>query len=128
MRALVADAILALHLAIALFIVLGLAAIWIGAMRHWQWTRNFWFRTCHVVAICIVAIESLLGFTCPLTVWEDALRYASGQPSFVARWMRRLLFYEFPEWVFTIAYVACAAATLLAWRVTPPRRRSDPRA
>jgi hypothetical protein len=43
--------------------------------------------------------------------------------SFVARWVRALLFYQAPEWVFTAIYLAWTAATLLTWRLVPPRRR-----
>jgi hypothetical protein len=61
---------------------------------------------------------------CPLTVWEDMLRGNVQAESFVGRWVRRLLFYEAPPWVFTSAYVAWAAATLLTLRFFPPRRRA----
>jgi hypothetical protein len=123
MRTLAADTILAAHLALATFIVLGLVCIYVGGVLNWQWIRNFWVRIAHAAAICIVAAEAILGVTCPLTLWEDALRYSVGQPSFVARWMRRLLYYDLPDWVFTSAYVACAGATLFAWRLFPPRGR-----
>lgn len=126
MRTLLADAVLAVHFALAAFIVLGLFLIWIGAFTHWAWVRNFWFRLAHLAAIVVVALEALLGIACPLTVWEDALRQVSGQPSFIARWLRRVLFYDLPSWVFTTAYVGCALATLAAWCVVPPRRPARP--
>lgn len=123
MRTLLADVILFVHFGIASFIVLGLALTWIGIAAAWRWVRNFWFRLAHLCAIACVAAEALVGVMCPLTLWEDALRQSVGeQPSFVARWVRRLLFYELPEWVFTLAYVAAALATAATWWLAPPRR------
>ena len=123
MRHWVADIILFVHFGIACYIVAGLVLTWLGIALHWSWVRNFWFRLTHLSAIAFVALEALAGIACPLTVWEDALRQSLGaQPSFVARWVRRLLFYELPEWVFTTAYVASAVATAVTWWLAPPRR------
>jgi hypothetical protein len=119
-----ADAILVLHFAIVLFIVGGLVAVWLGAALRWQWVRNRWFRYLHLGAIAFVAAEALLGVVCPLTAWEDALRGGVRAESFVGRWVRWLLFYEAPEWAFTVAYLGWAAATLLTLRYVPPRRRA----
>jgi hypothetical protein len=123
MRALFADFVLVLHFAIAAFIVAGLVCTWLGAALGWQWIRDRRFRLAHLAAIVFVAAEALLGISCPLTVWEDALRAGAGERSFVARWVSRLLFYDLPEWVFSAAYVTAALATLAAWWVVPPRQR-----
>jgi hypothetical protein len=120
----IADAILVVHFGIVLFIVGGLVAVWIGAAANWAWVRNRWFRYLHLAAIVFVAGEALIGMACPLTVWEDALRGGARPGSFVGRWVRWLVFYEAPEWVFTAAYVAWALATLLTLRFCPPRRRA----
>jgi len=120
----IADAILVVHFGIVLFIVGGLAAVWTGAALGWRWVRNPWFRYAHLGAIVFVAGEALVGMACPLTVWEDALRGGARPDSFVGRWMRSLLFYEAPEWIFTSAYAAWALATLLTLRLVPPRRKA----
>ena len=120
----IADAILVVHFGIVLFIVGGLVAVWLGAAAGWRWIANPWFRYAHLAAIVVVAAEALVGLACPLTVWEDALRGGTRPESFIGRWMRYFLFYDAPEWVFTAAYVAWAAATLLTLRFVPPRRRA----
>ena len=128
MRLFVADIILFVHFAIACYIVVGLGLTWLGIALGWSWVRNFWFRLTHLSAIVYVALEAIAGIACPLTVWEDALRQSLGtQPSFIARWVRRLLFYELPEWVFTIAYVAVAVATAVTWWLAPPRCARHPK-
>jgi hypothetical protein len=120
----IADAILVVHFAIVIFIIGGLLGVWIGAAARWRWIRNAGFRYAHLAAIAFVAAEALIGVACPLTVWEDALRGGARPDSFVGRWVRWLVFYDAPEWVFTAAYVAWTAATLLTLRVVPPRRRA----
>jgi polyferredoxin len=121
---LIADALLAVHFAIAGFIVGGLLVVWLGAALGWRWVRNPWFRYAHLAAIVFVAAEALLGIACPLTVWEDLLRGGTRPESFIGRWIQRALFYRAPEWLFTAAYVAWAGATLVTLRAVPPRRKA----
>lgn len=119
-----ADLILLVHFALAAFIVLGLPLVWIGAWLGWNWVRGRALRYAHAIAILVVAAESLAGSVCPLTRWEDALRASAQDSSFIARWFARLLYYDFPEWAFTLAYVLYAAATLATLRWIAPRRSS----
>ena len=119
-----ADVVVALHFAIVVFIVGGLVLVWVGAAARWTWVRNPWFRYAHLAAIVFVAAEALAGMACPLTVWEDMLRGGAQPDSFVGRWIRRLLFYQAPEWIFTTAYCAWAAASVLTLVLVPPRRRA----
>jgi uncharacterized protein DUF2784 len=117
-----ADALLVLHFAIVAFIVAGLILVWIGAAAGWAWIRNPWFRYAHLGAIVFVAAEALLGYACPLTVWEDLLRGGVRPESFIGRWVYRLLYYRAPEWVFTTVYAAWAAATVATLVLVPPRK------
>ena len=120
-----ADLLLAFHFSIAAFIVLGLILVWIGALAGWSWIRSPRFRYLHLAAIVFVAAEALLGFACPLTVWEDLLRGGARPDTFVGRWVYRLLYYDAPEWVFTALYAGWAAATLVTfWLVPANRQRS----
>lgn len=120
----IADAILVVHALFVLFVVGGFALILLGA-RRWSWVRNRTFRVLHLAAIAFVAAEALLGISCPLTIWEDMFRGGGTERSFVGRWAARLLYYDFPEWVFAAAYCAFALAVFWAWRAIPPRARSS---
>ena len=122
-----ADLVLVLHFSIAGFIVAGLILVWAGALAGWRWIRNPWFRYLHLAAIVFVAAEALLGTTCPLTIWEDLLRGGATPESFIGRWVKRLLYYNAPEWVFTTLYAAWAAATLLTLQFVPPRKQRPDR-
>lgn len=122
--ALLADLVLVLHVAYVLFVVGGLFAIWLGYALGWRWVRNRLFRTLHVAAIGLVAIEAIIGVMCPLTLLEDWLRPgAAGGRSFVQRWLHALLFYDWPPWVFTALYVGFAAIVASTFVLLPPERR-----
>ena len=86
----------------------------------------------HLLAILIVATEAICGITCPLTTWEQHLRELAGdtayQGDFIADWTHRLLFYEFPSWVFTLAYVLFGLLVLATFAFAPPRWSREPKA
>ena len=117
-----ADVILIVHFAFVAFVVGGLALVWFGAAIGWRWVRNFWFRAAHLAAILFVAGEALAGIWCPLTVWEAALRGGQAENSFVAYWIHRVMFYDFPEWFFTGAYALFALAVASTWYWVSPLR------
>jgi len=131
---LLADVVLVAHTALALFLTFGLAAIWLGGWLGWGWVRNRRFRLAHLAGLCVVAAESLLGLTCPLTDFESALRGAAhaaegaatgGAPyrgGFMAHWLGRILYYDFDERVFLALYLAALGLTLWAWRAVRVRR------
>ena len=116
-----ADLVLLLHAAFVLFVVGGLVATWVGAALGKAWARNPWFRGLHLAAIAFVVAQSLFGYTCPLTIWEDALRGAATNEGFIQRWVRALLYWSAPGWVFTLAYVSFGALVAWTWWRMPPR-------
>ena len=121
MNAPLADAILVLHAGFVLFVVGGLVATWIGLASGLPFARNPWFRGAHLAAIAFVVAETLLGFMCPLTIWEDALRGSQGGPGFIQRSIHAWLFWDLPGWVFTPAYVVFMLAVAWTWWRHPPR-------
>jgi polyferredoxin len=118
-----ADAILVAHAAFVAFVVGGLVATWVGIATDRPFARNPWFRGLHLAAIGIVVGEALLGYMCPLTVWEDALRGVATERGFIQRWVHAWLFWDWPAWVFTTIYIAFAALVAWTWLKYPPSRR-----
>src|SRR5258706_15920058 len=99
-----ADAVLVVHVLFVLFVVGGFVLILAGAGR-WSWIRNRTLRGSQVAPIVFVAVEALLGFTCPLTLWEDTLRETGREErSFIGRWPECRLYDDHPERVFALAY------------------------
>ena len=121
-----ADLVLVVHASFVAFVIVGLLLIWIGQLRCWAFVRNFWFRVAHLAAIGVVAAESLAGFVCPLTTWEDRLRLLAGGEqryagTFIQHWLHQVIFFDLNERVFTIAYVVFFLAVALSLWFVPPR-------
>ena len=53
--------ILAIHLTVIAFNVLGLSAIPLGAKLGWNWVRVRWWRALHVASWVVVAAQAALG-------------------------------------------------------------------
>jgi len=130
-----ADVVLVAHTALALFLGLGLAAIWLGGWLGWGFVRGRRFRILHLAGMAVVALESVLGLGCPLTDVESALRgFANAatdgalyRAGFIAHWLGKILYYDFDERVFLALYVAALGLTLLAWLVVKPRGKATRR-
>lgn len=120
---LLADLILSVHVVFVLFVVAGFVLILAGVALGWRWVRNFRFRALHLAAILLVAVESMAGFMCPLTLWEDALRGGGAPGGLIQRWVHQWLFYSWPEWVFTALYVAFAVLVAFTYWAAPPEKQ-----
>lgn len=123
---LLANAVLAVHFAVVLFVVLGLLLIVVGNLLDWQWVNGLWFRMSHLAAIAVVVLQSWAGLVCPLTTLESWLRTKAGatayRESFIEHWLQRWLFYDAPWWAFVAAYSIFGLLVIAAWRRFPPRR------
>lgn len=121
-----ADITVIVHVAYVLFVVLGVIAILLGWLRKWQWVRNPWFRYLHLTMIVVVVAEAWWGITCPLTIWEQNLRRLAGQQAyrgdFIANFLHEVLFFDAPDWVFTLCYTAFGLLIAATFVLVPPRR------
>lgn len=122
-----ADLVLLLHFGFVLFVVLGLALVWVGYFAGWLWVRNLWFRLAHIGAMGVVLLETMAGIVCPLTIWEANLRTLAGQGeryqgSFMEHWIHRLMFFDLGETAFTVLYAAFFGLIALSFWFVPPRR------
>ncbi len=122
---LLADGVVVAHAAYVGFVVVGLVLILLGVVMRWQWVRNFWFRVIHFAMIGVVVLEALAGISCPLTLWEDALREKAGETvqegTFIGRLAHELLFFDVPEAAFTPIYCLVGALVLATLVFAPPR-------
>jgi hypothetical protein len=122
-----AEFVLVAHFAYAGTVVAGYIAIPLGAALGWRWIRNRTLRIVHLAMIAFVGLEGVIGMVCPLTALEYDLRRAAGlrggEGSFIGRIVSALLYYDFPPWIFTTAYLllTALAVALLFW--VPPRWR-----
>ncbi|MFZ0391471.1 MAG: DUF2784 domain-containing protein [Calditrichia bacterium] len=129
MHSFIANLILFFHLLYVLYIIAGFFFIWTGYLFGWNAIRNPLFRWSHLAAMGIVILETIAGVFCPLTDWEIRLRQAAGEsfnyPSgFIPYWLHRLLFFDWPQYVFQIAYLGFFLLMILTFIIIPPRRKS----
>ena len=118
---LMADLVLLIHFFIVIFLAFGLFLVPIGHVFSWFWVKNRLLRKFHVVMMLIVTLESILGITCPLTYIENSLRGIYEAQSFVAYWVRQIVFWDLPTEFFLTLYCICLLWTLLMWKLFPPR-------
>lgn len=127
-----ADLIVSVHFLYVIFTVGGAVLIAAGGPAGWRWVRNRAFRIVHMLSVLLVALEAAGGLLCPLTIWEYRLRQPAGigpgpETTFIAQWVHRIIFYDFPFWVFTAAYILFAVLVGGLFLIVPPRRRGRPR-
>lgn len=127
-----ADTLLVIHFAFIAFVAGGFVLTAVGCFRRWRWVRNVWFRRLHLGAVLLVVVQQWLGVSCPLTVLENSLRAAASEAGyasepFVAYWLRRLIHYDLPPWVFTLVYTGFGALVAGAWLIVPPEGKTRKR-
>ena len=114
-----ADAMLLIHFAFVVFVVVGFLLILTGLLARWSWVHNRIFRITHLAAIGVVVVQAWFGKLCPLTVWENEFRQQAGESAyaetFVVHWLHKLLFYQAEPWVFTIIYTVFGVLVVLVW-------------
>lgn len=123
-----ADLVLFMHVLVVIFVVFGLLLTLIGWGKGWQWVRDWRFRTVHLLCVMVVAIQAWAGIICPLTSLEMWLR-KQGQGdlyerSFISHWMKTLLYYDLPAWVFIAAYTVFGLLVIVIWILLRPKRRA----
>ena len=122
-----ADVVLSIHFGVVAFVVGGLTLVVVGNLSGWEFVNAWWFRLAHLAAIAVVVVQAWLGVVCPLTTLESWLRGQAQQSAyeagFIEYWLQRVLYYDAPAWVFTVAYTIFGLAVAAAWWRFPPRRR-----
>jgi hypothetical protein len=127
MYGILAELMVALHVAYVGYIVVGQMLIVIGSGVGWQWVRNPWFRFSHLIMMGIVCVEEMMGWRCPLTIWENDLRILAGQTvaqgSFMGRFLHDLLYVNdvLPEKAIQILHLCFGVIVLQALIMCPPR-------
>lgn len=114
--------VLAVHLLVIAFNVLGLLAIPLGARLGWGWVRIRWWRALHLASWVVVAIQAALGRACFLTIWQDDVTGGGAEAPLIMRLVNGLIYWPLPMWAFTALYLVLFAVVLVLWRRVPPGR------
>ena len=120
--ALIADTVLRVHFGVVIFIAGGLVLVPFGHKLGWSWIGHKRLRIIHAGAMTFVALETLMGLTCPLTLIENYLSGMNTSESFISYWVKRIFYYDFPVEYFATLYIVCLAWTVAMWKLFPPRK------
>ena len=120
MNALLADALMLLHFLWAAFMVIGLP---LGLLL-----RSPTLRWVHFGGMVITAIIAAAGMYCPLTVWEESLRWEADQSfnfegGFLAHHLSSILYPQIEPWILRSASVLWGALTVVLMVVIKPGRK-----
>ncbi len=116
--------VLAIHLLVIAFNVLGLVAVLLGGKLGWAWVRIRWWRALHLVSWLVVALQAALGRACFLTDWQAQLAGDGAHDPLIARTINGLIYWDLPMWVFGGLYLALFALVAWLWRAVSPRPSS----
>lgn len=120
-----AQIVLAVHMAFALFLILGMVVIPIGALRHWPFVFEFGWRLAHLAVAFAIALQKVLGQTCFLSIWEfnllERANLAHAHIPLVHMWAINIMHWNMPLWFFTVLYIGILLYIVWLWRVVPPR-------
>ncbi|MGA8549025.1 MAG: DUF2784 family protein [Stellaceae bacterium] len=120
---LLAEAVLAAHLAIILFNLFGLIVVPLGAGRGWRFVHVAWWRVLHLALLAAVAAQALAGRACFLTVWQSELAGGAANPvPLIMGWVGRLIYWRLPIWVFAVLYALVFGYALALLWLAPLRR------
>ena len=114
-----ADVVVAAHLAYLAFIP-------VGGFLAWRWLRIIWVHLC-AVAVGLGSVT--VGFDCPLTTWEQALRRRGGGTPFEGGFVEHYLTGRlYPHGFDLVVQVVIAVSVFVAYAgllAQQRRRRAD---
>ncbi len=70
----IADLLMVVHAFYSVFVVFGFVLVLTGMILGWRWIHHRDFRVIHLIATILVVTRVWLGFPCPFSAAEDALR------------------------------------------------------
>ena len=122
------ELVLAIHFLFVVFMMIGLLGVllyfplkFMGFTPHML--ENTSLRLFHLLGICFVALESVLGIPCPLTFLEWGFAPQTQDKEFIARLLHESLYYDLPNEYFTVAYVLLALIVLCLNFLIPLNRK-----
>jgi hypothetical protein len=118
-----ANGVIALHLAYFVFVLGGFVALIIGIARREEWIYNPWFRIVHFVAVAVVLFEDVLQLQCPLNTLQTHLQSPNvvETPGTVGNFLDWLLHHTISERALDVIYWTIGGISLVLFVVRPPR-------
>ena len=116
----IADVLMFIHFGLAACITSGFFIIPIGYKLGWNWIKKRNLRLLHLFLMGVIATETIVGLTCPLTVLENMFRDVDYSMSLMSYWVAEILYWDLPSQVFVLLYSFCLGWVLILWKLCPP--------
>ena len=116
----IADVLLLNHFGLAACITTGFFIIPLGYTLGWNWIKKRNLRLLHLFLMGVIATETIVGLTCPLTVLENMFRDVDYSMSLISYWVAEILYWDLPSQVFVLLYSWFFLWVLILWKICPP--------
>jgi hypothetical protein len=111
------------HLLVIAFNLFGLAAVPLGAWRHWRFVHIAGWRLAHLASLGVTALQAALGRACFLTTWQASSEDRAGTEPLIMHWVNATIYWPLPGWLFTLIYLLVFAYAVALLRIVPLRWR-----
>ena len=115
MNMILSEIVLLLHFSIFLFMILSFILIPYGYYQNWEWVKNIYFRSIHLILMGIILIETILGFMCPLTILENFLRADKKIDNIFSKIIHQIMYWDFTNYQFIILYLLSLSYIIFLW-------------
>ena len=115
MNMILSEIVLLLHFSIFLFMILSFILIPYGYYKNWEWVKNIYFRSIHLILMGIILIETILGFMCPLTILENFLRANKKIDNIFSKIIHQIMYWDFTNYQFIILYLLSLSYIIFLW-------------
>ena len=119
----IADLLLLIHFGLAACTTSGFFIIPLGCKFGWNCIKKRNLRLLHLSLMGVIATETIVGLTCPLTVLENMFRDVDYSSSVMSYWVAEILYWDLPSQVFVLLYSLCFGWVLILWKICPPIER-----
>ena len=125
MNIIFSEIVLLLHFSIFLFMVFSFILIPFGYFQKWEWVKNIYFRSIHLILMGIISIETILGFMCPLTILENFLRADKKIDNIFSKIIHQIMYWDFTNYQFIILYLLSLSYFIFLWFYFRPSQKKS---
>ena len=125
MNMILSEIVLLLHFSIFLFMILSFILIPYGYFQKWEWVKNIYFRSIHLILMGIILIETILGFMCPLTILENFLRADKKIDNIFSKIIHQIMYWDFTNYQFIILYLLSLSYFIFLWFYFRPSQKKS---
>ena len=125
MNMILSEIVLLLHFSIFLFMILSFILIPYGYFKKWEWVKNIYFRSIHLILMGIILIETILGFMCPLTILENFLRADKKIDNIFSKIIHQIMYWDLTNYQFIILYLLSLSYIIFLWLYFRPNQKKS---